>query len=176
MKFVPLPLNGAFLIELEAVADERGFFARTFCREEFSLHGLNPDLLQCNISFNSHKNTLRGMHYQTEPHQEAKMVRCTMGDIYDVIIDLRPESDTFKQWFGAELTAGNRKSIYIPKGFAHGFLTLADKCEVFYQMSENFHPESVAGVRWDDPAFSIQWPRDPCIISDRDRNYPNYST
>lgn len=174
MKFVPLPLEGAFLIEPEPVADERGFFARTFCREEFSAHGLNPGLLQCSLSFNTRKGTLRGMHYQTEPHQEVKLVRCTMGSIYDVIIDLREDSATFKKWASAELTADNRRSVYIPEGFAHGFLTLADNCEVFYQMSELFRPECTAGVRWNDPAFSIDWPGDVSIISERDRNHPDF--
>lgn len=174
MKFMPLPLQGAFLIEPKLAADERGFFARTFCREEFSKQGLNPDLMQCSISFNTHKGTLRGMHYQTRPHQEIKLVRCTMGSIYDVIIDLRPESATFGQWAGVKLTARNRKSIYIPEGFAHGFLTLADDCEVYYQMSQYYHPESIAGVRWNDPAFSIQWPGDVSIISDPDRNHPDF--
>jgi dTDP-4-dehydrorhamnose 3,5-epimerase len=174
MKFIPLPLEGAFIIEPEPVTDERGFFARTFCRREFTAHGLKPDLEQCSISFNLLKNTLRGMHYQTEPHQEAKLVRCTMGSIFDVIIDLRPDSATYRQWTSVELSALNRKSVYIPEGFAHGFFTQADNCEVLYQMSEIFHPESVAGVRWNDPAFSISWPGDVSIMSDRDRDYPDY--
>lgn len=174
MKFMPLPLAGAFLIEPEPIEDERGFFARTFCREEFSLHGLNPDLLQCSISFNTSKGTLRGMHYQARPHQEVKLVRCTMGSIYDVIIDLRRDSETFKQWSSVELTAVNRKSIYIPTGFAHGFLTLADNCEVFYQMSEPFHSGSIAGVRWNDPYFSIKWPSDVKVISERDNSFPDF--
>lgn len=176
MKFMPLPLQGTFLIEPEPVADERGFFARTFCREEFSAHNLNPDLVQCSISFNMQKGILRGMHYQKEPHQEVKLVRCTMGGIYDVIIDLRRDSATFRQWASVELTADNRRSVYIPEGIAHGFLTLADNCEVFYQMSEYFRPESSAGVRWNDPAFSIEWPGDVSIISDRDLNYPDFGT
>ena len=175
MKFTPLPLQGAFLIEPEPIADARGFFARTFCREEFSTHGLNPELQQCSLSFNTLKGTLRGMHYQTEPHQEVKLVRCTMGSIHDVIIDLRPDSATFRRWTSVRLTAENRTSIYIPEGVAHGFLTLDDNCEVFYQMSEPFHPGSIAGVRWNDPAFAIQWPEDPCVISDRDRDYPDFS-
>jgi dTDP-4-dehydrorhamnose 3,5-epimerase len=174
MKFMPLPLQGSFVIEPEPIADERGFFARTFCREEFSTQGLSPELLQCNISFNTHKGTLRGMHYQTQPRQEVKLVRCTMGSIFDVIIDLRRDSATFRQWASVELTAGNRKSVYIPEGFAHGFLTLTDNCEVFYQMSEYFHSECFSGVRWNDPAFSIQWPGDVSIISDRDRNLPDF--
>lgn len=174
MKFMPLPLQGAFLIEPEPVADVRGFFARTFCRDEFTAHDLNPGLLQCSLSFNTRKGTLRGMHYQKEPHREVKLVRCTMGSIYDVIIDLRPDSATFRQWAGVELSAENRQSIYIPEGLAHGFLTLADNCEVFYQISEYFHPESSAGVRWNDPVFSIEWPGDVSIISGRDRNYPDF--
>jgi dTDP-4-dehydrorhamnose 3,5-epimerase len=175
MKFTPLPLDGAFLVEPEPVADERGFFARTFCRDEFSAHGLNPGLLQCSLSFNTHKGTLRGMHYQTEPHQEVKLVRCTMGGIYDVMIDLRKSSATFRQWTGIELTADNRNSVYIPEGFAHGFLTLTDNSEVFYQISELYQPESIAGVRWNDPAFSIDWPGDVSIISDRDRDHPDFN-
>ena len=174
MKFIPLPLEGAFIIEPEPVTDERGFFARTFCRKEFTSRGLKPDLQQCSISFNLRKNTLRGMHYQRAPHEEARLVRCTMGGIFDVIIDLRPDSATYRQWSGIELTALNRKSVYIPEGFAHGFFTQADNCEVYYQMSESFHPECAAGVRWNDPAFSIRWPGDACIMSDRDRNYPDY--
>jgi dTDP-4-dehydrorhamnose 3,5-epimerase len=174
MKFRPLPLEGTFVVEPESVTDERGFFARTFCRKEFGANGLNPDLLQCGLSFNTRKGTLRGMHYQTEPHQEVKLVRCTAGGIFDVAVDLRRDSASFGQWTAVELTAENRLSIYIPAGIAHGFLTLDDNCEVFYQISEYFHPESSAGVRWDDPAFSIQWPADIRIISDRDRNYPDF--
>ena len=175
MKFVETGLSGAFLIEPERLSDERGFFARTWCREEFAAHGLDPSLVQCNISFNRKKGTLRGMHFQTRPHEEAKVVRCTQGNIYDVMVDLRPESGTFKQWFGAELSAENRLSLYIPAGFAHGFLTLSDDAEVLYLMSEFFHPECASGVRWNDPAFSIAWPGKVSVISDRDASYPDFS-
>ncbi len=151
-------LKGAFIIEPERLEDERGFFARTWCKREFEAHGLNQNLVQCNISFNKKKTTMRGMHYQVAPHKETKLVRCTKGAIYDVIIDLRPDSHTFKQWISVELTSENRKMIYIPEDFAHGFLTLEDNTEVFYQMSEFYAPECARGVRWNDPAFSIKWP------------------
>ncbi len=175
MKFTPLFLAGAFVIEPEPIADERGFFARTFCSEEFAAHGLDPSLVQCSISFNRRKGTLRGMHYQTKPHEEVKLVRCTMGAIYDVIVDLRLESSTFKRWVGVELSAENRKAIYIPKGFAHGFLTLADESEVTYHMSEFFHAECAAGVRWNDAAFAIDWPNEIKVMSERDKNYPEFN-
>ena len=172
MIFTETKLKGAFIIDIESIEDERGFFARSWCREEFEAQGLNPQLAQCNISFNKKKGTLRGMHYQKPPHEEVKLVRCTMGAIFDVIIDMRSDSHTYKQWVGETLAAKNRKMLYIPKGFAHGFVTLEDDTEVFYQMSTLFHPESVAGVRWDDPAFKIIWPKvKTYIISDKDRNY-----
>lgn len=174
MKFVSLPLQGAFVIEPDPIVDERGFFARTFCREFFASHGLNPNLVQCSVSFNKLKGTLRGMHYQKKPHEEAKLVRCTMGAIYDVILDLRPDSPTFNLWVGIELSAANRCALYIPEGFAHGFLTLADESEVFYQMSEFFHSECNDGVRWNDPAFAIDWPGEVTLMSERDRCYPDF--
>jgi dTDP-4-dehydrorhamnose 3,5-epimerase len=174
MRFTETKLKGAYIIEPEPIADERGFFARTFCAREFEAHGLNPRLAQCNISYNARRGTLRGMHYQAAPHQEAKLVRCTMGAIYDVIIDLRPESPTFKHWIAVELTAENRLMLYVPTGFAHGFQTLEDNTEVFYQMSEFYHPECARGVRWDDPAFGIKWPILHPILSNKDRSYPNY--
>ena len=174
MKFIKTPLDGAYLIELEPIADERGFFARSWCREEFLSHGLNPNLAQCSISFNKKKGILRGMHYQEEPYQEAKLVRCYSGAIYDVILDLRPTSPSHRKWFSAELTATNRTMIYLPKGFAHGFQTLADNCELFYQISESYKPECSRGVRWNDPTFAIQWPIADRIISDRDRSFPDY--
>jgi dTDP-4-dehydrorhamnose 3,5-epimerase len=167
-------LKGAFIIEPERQEDERGFFARTFCQEEFEAHGFNPRVVQCNISFNRKKGTLRGMHYQIAPYQEAKLVRCAGGAIYDVIIDLRLESPTFKQWIAVELTANNHQMLYVPEGLAHGFLTLEDDTEVFYQMSEFYHPECARGVRWDDPAFRIEWPIAEVIISAKDRRYPNF--
>jgi dTDP-4-dehydrorhamnose 3,5-epimerase len=174
MIFIRPPLAGAYLIEPEPISDERGFFARTWCQSEFTEIGLNPNLMQCNISYNKVKGTLRGMHYQKTPHKEAKLVRCTQGAIYDVIIDLRSDSNTFTQWFGVELTAENRKAIYVPEGFTHGFLTLKDDTEVLYQMSEFFHAECAVGVRWNDPVFSIQWPVDVKVISERDQNYQDF--
>lgn len=164
-------LQGAYLIELELLKDERGFFARTWSAEEFSEHGLNPKIAQCNTSMNKQKGTLRGMHYQIAPHEEAKLVRCTAGAIYDVIVDLRPDSPTRSQWFGVELTSQNRQMVYVPPGFAHGFQTLVDETEVFYQVSEYYHQESARGVRWDDPAFGIEWPLEVSVISERDRSH-----
>ena len=175
MIFKETKLKGAFIIDMEPIEDERGFFARSWCREEFEAHGLNPQLAQCNISFNKRKGTLRGMHYQKPPHEEAKLVRCTMGAIFDVIIDLRPGSSTCNQWLGTELTAKNRRMLYIPEGCAHGFLTLEDATEVFYQMSTHYVPDSASGVRWDDPAFNINWPEQPQMISQRDQSYPDFS-
>jgi dTDP-4-dehydrorhamnose 3,5-epimerase len=174
MIFTKTPLEGAFLIDLEPIGDERGFFARSFCRREFEAHGLNPDLAQCNISLNLRRGTLRGMHWQVAPHQEAKLVRCTRGAIHDVIIDLRQDSPTFTAHFSADLTAVDRRMLYVPEGFAHGFLTLEDDTEVFYQMSEFFAPDAARGVRYDDPAFGIRWPREVLVVSDRDQSYPDW--
>ncbi|MGI0483655.1 dTDP-4-dehydrorhamnose 3,5-epimerase [Geminocystis sp. CENA526] len=175
MKFIETPLKGSYIIEIEHISDHRGFFARSWCEKEFRDHGLNPNLVQCNISFNAKKGTLRGMHYQIKPHEEAKLVRCTNGAIYDVIIDIRPQSSTFKQWFGVELTAKNYKMLYIPEGFAHGFETLEDDTEVFYQMSEFYHSECARGVRWNDPSFHIEWLlTENLIISEKDQNYPYF--
>ncbi len=174
MKFLPLKQRGAFVIEPEPIVDERGFFARTFCCEEFTAYGLHPNLVQCNVSFNKRKGTLRGMHYQVPPYEEAKLVRCTMGAIFDVVIDLRPDSPTFKQWAAVELTAKNLKMLYIPENFAHGFQTLEKNSEVFYQMSEFYHPECARGVRWDDPAFGIAWPLAQSFMSEKDRGYPDF--
>ncbi|MCF6147978.1 MAG: dTDP-4-dehydrorhamnose 3,5-epimerase [Candidatus Kuenenia sp.] len=175
MIFTETKLKGAFIIEPERLEDERGFFARTWCKREFKKQGLNPELVQCNISFNKKKGTLRGMHYQEAPHEEAKLVRCTMGAIYDVIIDIRPDSQTYKKWFSVELTVENRKMLYIPEGFAHGFLTLEDNTEVFYQMSEFYAPEHAKGIKWNDPAFNIHWPIEISIISDKDKSYDNWN-
>jgi dTDP-4-dehydrorhamnose 3,5-epimerase len=171
MIFTETKLKGAFVIDIEPREDERGFFARSWCEDEFKEHGLNPRLAQCNISFNKKRGTLRGMHYQIDPFPEAKVVRCTMGAIYDVILDLRPESPTFKQWFAVELTVENRRALYVPEGFAHGFQTLVDNTEVFYQMSEFHHPECARGVRWDDLAFGIEWPVAISRISKADEKY-----
>ena len=176
MIFSETKLPGAFIIELQRLEDERGFFSRSFCRHEFAERGLNPDVAQCNISFNRDAGTLRGMHYQAAPHAEEKVVRCTRGSLYDVIVDLRRDSTTFRQWVAVELTGENRRMLYIPKGFAHGFQTLMDDTEIFYQISEFYHPESACGVRWNDQAFGIQWPAgDRAILSDRDRNWPDYT-
>lgn len=174
MIFTETALSGAFLIEPERRDDERGFFARSWCRNEFEAHGMNPNLVQCNISFNVKKGTLRGMHFQAAPYEEAKIVRCTMGAVYDVMLDLRPASPTFKQWAAFELSAENRRMVYIPEGFAHGLQTLEDNCEVFYQMSEFYVWDAARGVRWDDPAFGIEWPQDERLLSGKDQNYPNF--
>ena len=174
MIFQETTLKGAFVIEPERRHDERGFFARTWCQREFAAEGLLPEWVQCNISFSRQRGTLRGMHYQAAPYEEAKLVRCTMGAIYDVIIDLRPESPTFRQWLGVELTAGNRRMLFIPQGFAHGFQTLTHDTEVFYQMSQFYAPEYGRGVRWDDPAFQVSWPAEKRIISERDRGFPDF--
>ena len=162
-------LKGAYVIELEQLQDDRGFFARSFCKNEFKEHGLNPHIAQCNISYNRKKGTLRGMHYQISPYEEVKVVSCIRGAIYDVIIDLRPDSDTFRQWFAVNLTAENCVMLYIPEGLAHGFQTLQDNTVAFYQMSEFYHPECSRGVRWDDPAFGIVWPDDVQCIPERDK-------
>jgi dTDP-4-dehydrorhamnose 3,5-epimerase len=175
MLFTETELKGAFLIEPERHEDSRGFFARTWCEKEAAAYGVNPRVVQCNISFNRQKGTLHGMHYQKPPFEEAKLVRCTMGAIHDVIIDLRRGSPTFKHHVAAVLTADNRRILYIPEGFAHGFQTLADNTEVFYQMSHFYAPDHAAGVRWNDPAFRIEWPDDDRIINDRDRNYPDFT-
>lgn len=176
MKFTALRVDGCYLVEPEPVVDERGFFARTFCREEFTRHGLNPELMQCSVSFNQRVGTLRGMHYQKPPHAEAKLVRCTAGAVYDVVLDLRPGSSSYLRWEGIELQADNHLAVYIPEGCAHGFVTLVDASEVYYQMSVAYHPEAAAGVRWDDPAFGIEWPLDDIIISERDSNYASWQT
>jgi dTDP-4-dehydrorhamnose 3,5-epimerase len=176
MFFNETKLPGAFVIEPQRLEDERGFFSRSFCRHEFAQRGLNPDVAQCNISFNRDAGTLRGMHYQEAPHMEDKLIRCTRGRLHDVIVDLRRESSTFTQWIAVELTGDNGRMLYVPKGCAHGFQTLEDNTEVFYQMSEFYHAESARGVRWDDPAFGIEWPAEvELIISERDRNWPDYS-
>lgn len=174
MTFAETPLGGAFIVEPQPIHDERGFFARTWCRREFEAHGLATQWVQCNVSFNKRAGTLRGMHFQVAPSAEAKLIRCTSGAIHDVIIDLRPESPTFKQHFSAVLTSGSYFMLYVPEGLAHGFLTLEDGTEVFYQMSDFYDPACARGVRWDDPAFGIRWPREVGIISERDRSYPDF--
>lgn len=168
MIFTETKLKGAFIIELEKKEDDRGFFARSWDQNEFKEHGLNSKLIQCSVSFNKKRGTLRGMHYQVYPHEETKLVRCTKGSMFDVIIDLRKKSETFKEWFGVDLNAENHKMLYVPEGFAHGFQTLEDNTEVFYQMSEVYVPECARGVRWDDPNFKISWPLQSPIISQKD--------
>lgn len=167
-------LAGACVVELERHEDERGFFARSWSQSEFAAHGLNPSLVECDISFNHRKGSLRGMHYQAAPHAQAKVVRCTAGAIYDCIIDLRPDSPTFTRWVAVELSAENRRALYVPEGFAHGFQTLVDGAEVAYQMSAVYVADAERGVRWDDPAFGIAWPEPISAISERDRTYPDF--
>jgi dTDP-4-dehydrorhamnose 3,5-epimerase len=177
MNFSETPLPGAYVIELERLADERGWFARTFDRERFEELGVDPPGVQSSVSFNARAGTLRGMHFQEAPHAEDKLVRCTRGAIHDVIIDLRPESAAYCRWFGVELTPDNGLELLVPKGFAHGFQTLADDTEVHYQMSYPFVPGTGRGVRWDDPAFGIAWPeaQGGRVISERDRSYPDHA-
>jgi dTDP-4-dehydrorhamnose 3,5-epimerase len=173
MRFTETKVAGAFLIEPEPVADERGLFARAWDRAELEARGLDAGLAQCSISFSHRRGTLRGLHYQVAPHQEVKLIRCTQGAIWDVALDLRPDSPTYGAWFGTELSAANRAMLYIPQGCAHGQLTLTDSTEVFYQISAPFSPEAARGVRFDDPAFGIEWPIEVEVINDRDRNYPD---
>jgi dTDP-4-dehydrorhamnose 3,5-epimerase len=174
MVFTETSLKGAFFIDLDRLEDERGFFARSWCQRELQAHGLNAELLQCNISHNRTRGTLRGLHYQVAPHEEVKLVRCTRGAVYDVIVDLRPDSDTFLKHVGLTLTAENHRALYVPAGVGHGFLTLADESDVFYQMSQFYEPLAARGVRYDDPAFAISWPEPVVVISDRDRTYPDF--
>jgi dTDP-4-dehydrorhamnose 3,5-epimerase len=172
MIFTESPLPGAFLIDLERNSDERGFFARAYSSQEFAAKGLELKPDQCSVSYNTRKGTLRGMHYQSAPHEEHKLVRCTAGAIFDVIVDVRPRSSNYKRWFGTELTAQNRRSLFVPPGFAHGFITLSDEAEVYYMISVPFAPQHAQGFRWNDPAFAIQWPLAPSVISPRDAAYP----
>ena len=175
MKFEPTPLPGAFVIAPERLHDERGWFARTFSRSDFEEHGLNPNVLQCNLSSSARRGTLRGMHYQRPPHAEAKLVRCARGAIYDVIVDLRPSSSAYRRHFGVRLDPTDDRMLYVPEGCAHGFLTLEDDTVVFYQMSHVYEPSAAAGVRWNDPAFGIAWPFAPTVMAERDRNYPDFT-
>ena len=171
MEFLESSLPGAFIIKPERFEDDRGFFARTYCAKEFAAHGLATQWPQCNVSYNIACHTLRGMHFQAAPYEEDKLVRCTRGAIFDVIIDLRPESPAYLRHVGVELTEDSRHMLYVPKGFAHGFITMADHSEVFYQMSAPFEPGAGRGYRYDDPAFGIAWPAAPAVISERDRTY-----
>jgi dTDP-4-dehydrorhamnose 3,5-epimerase len=174
MLFTELELPGAFIVAPERRVDQRGHFARTFCRDEFAAHGLTGDFVQCNTSYNARRGTLRGMHFQHPPHEEAKLVRCTRGAILDVVLDLRPVAATFRCWRAVELTADNGLALFVPVGFAHGFQTLTDDAEVFYQMAERHAAASADGIRWDDPAFGIDWPIRPPILSPRDASYGDF--
>ena len=175
MTFHETKIHGVFEIRLEPRVDERGFFARSWCEKELVDHGLDPKVVQCNLSRNTKKGTLRGMHYQAEPFAETKIVRCTRGAVHDVVLDLRPRSKSFKHWVAVILTEESGNMVYVPDGCAHGFLTLKDGSDVFYQMSEFYNPEAARGVRWNDPAFDIVWPEDVRIISERDRSYPDFA-
>jgi dTDP-4-dehydrorhamnose 3,5-epimerase len=172
MIFRETPLAGAWVLEPERIADERGFFARTYCRRDLEARGLDPAIAQCSVSFNHRRGTLRGLHFQIAPHEEVKLVRVTRGAVWDVIVDLRPESPTFRKHFSIVLSAESRNELYIPKGMAHGFQTLEDGTEVFYQISEFYAPESARGYRWDDPTFAIPWPEAVTVMSDKDRSLP----
>ncbi len=176
MIFAETKLGGAFLVDLERREDERGFFARTWCADEFADHGLVNEVVQANVSWNAQQGTLRGMHFQRPPHAETKLVRCTRGAIYDVIVDLRPDSETYKHWLGVELTDENRRALFVPERFAHGYQTLVPDSEVVYQVSAAYAPDAEGGVRWDDPAFGIEWP-DPgnALLSDKDRSWPDFT-
>jgi dTDP-4-dehydrorhamnose 3,5-epimerase len=176
MIFKELELRGAFVIEPEPLEDERGFFARTFCAAEFAARGLRPTIAQCSVSYNRRRGTLRGLHYQAAPHEEAKLVRCTHGAVYDVIVDIRPDSATFRRWAGIELSAENRRMVYVPEGFAHGFQTLVDETEVLYQISTAYVPQAARGIRWDDPDLAIAWPPAAArVISARDLGLPAFA-
>jgi dTDP-4-dehydrorhamnose 3,5-epimerase len=174
MRFTETKLAGAFVIELEPRLDERGFFARTFCEREFAEHGLPTRFPQCNLSRNRSRGTLRGMHYEAPPSAESKLVRCLTGAIFDVIVDLRPGSATRFAWTGVELSGETGRALFVPAGFAHGFLTLKDDSDVFYHMGDSYRPDAARGFRWDDPLFAIEWPAAPSSIAERDANYPDY--
>jgi dTDP-4-dehydrorhamnose 3,5-epimerase len=174
VKLVPTALGGAFLVEISPAADDRGFFARSWCARVAREHGLNPDVVQCSISYNRRRGTLRGMHWQAPPFDEARLVRCTRGSIHDVIVDLREGSPTFGRYAQTVLSAEKRNMLYVPERFAHGYLTLEDNTEVFYQTSQYYERDHSRGFRWNDPVFAIPWPMDPRVISDRDRSYPDY--
>jgi len=174
--FTETELAGAFVLDLEEREDERGFFARTWCAAEFRDHGISDRVTQANMSWNPRQGTLRGMHFQRAPHAEMKLVRCTRGAIYDVAVDLRPDSPTHRRWIGVELTADNRRALVVPEGFAHGFQTLVPDCEVSYHVSAAYAPEAEGGVRWNDPAFGIEWPDpDNAFLSDKDASWPDYA-
>lgn len=174
MIFTETSLKDAYIVDIQKIEDQRGFFARGWCQNEFEAQGLVPRIAQVNISYSQHKGTLRGMHYQKAPYSESKLVRCIKGAFYDVIVDLRPDSPTFKQWLGVELTADNYRMLYVPEGFAHGFQTLVDHTEAFYMVSQFYTPQAESGLRYNDPAFAIQWPLEVEVISDKDKNWPDY--
>lgn len=171
MTFTKLSLSGAYIIEPKRIGDDRGFFARVLCRNELAVHGLDMDIVQVNMSYSADRGTLRGLHYQEAPHAEDKMVRCVRGAVYDVMVDLRPDSPTYRQWVGVELTADNRRLAYVPKGCAHGVLTLTDDCEVIYPVTAGYVPTAERGLRYDDPALGIEWPEDVRVVSEKDRNW-----
>jgi dTDP-4-dehydrorhamnose 3,5-epimerase len=173
VRFAPTELSGVHVVEQERFADERGWFARTWCRQEFARAGLEPSLVQCSASFNHRRGTVRGLHYQAPPFAEVKLVRCSRGALFDVAVDLRPGSPAFGRWIGVELTPENGRMLYIPRGFAHGFMTLADETEVAYQMSESYSPEHARAVRWSDPLIGVRWPGPIEVISPRDRDCPD---
>lgn len=174
MKFIPTEFEGVWVIEPEPHTDERGFFARMWCRDEFEQHGIDPELVQCNVSFNQHKGTVRGMHFQNAPHEEAKLVRCTHGAIFDVIVDLREDSPTYLKQFRVQLSASQRNALFIPKGFAHGFQTLEARTEVLYQMTTRFVADAANGIRWNDPALQVAWPLPISSISAKDEDFANF--
>lgn len=174
MEFTETSLSGAFLISLKKIEDHRGFFARGWCRDELADHGLTSNMVQLNVAFSHKKGTIRGLHYQVAPHQEAKLVRCTRGAVFDVIVDLRPNSSTRGQWFGAELTAENALMMYVPEGFAHGYLTMTDATETYYLTSVPFAPSAARGLRYNEPAFGISWPLPVSVVSDADAKWPDY--
>jgi dTDP-4-dehydrorhamnose 3,5-epimerase len=175
MIFTETKLKGAFILEIKKMEDERGFFGRSWCQKEMEEHGLKANVVQTNVSYNKVKGTLRGMHFQKAPHQETKLVRCTKGAIYDVIIDLRPQSPTYKQWIGVELTEENHKMLFVPEDFAHGFVTLADNTEVTYQVTQFYTPGAEGGIRWNDPAFNIKWPTEVKVVSGKDQQHPDFA-
>jgi dTDP-4-dehydrorhamnose 3,5-epimerase len=175
MKITETPIRGAFLIDIEPMGDERGFFGRAFCKNELGKAGLFPDIVQINNSFSRFRGTLRGMHYQLAPRAEDKIVRCIKGSLFDAIIDLREGSETFGEWYGTELSAENRRMIFVPKGFAHGILTLEDDTEIFYLVTEFYSKDHERGIRWNDPRFDVRWPIEPVIISDKDKNHPLFN-
>jgi dTDP-4-dehydrorhamnose 3,5-epimerase len=175
VKFEETPLSGVYVITPDKFPDERGFFARTFCEADFEKHGIAFHTIQCNASFNRSRGTLRGMHYQLAPYGEVKLVRCTAGKVYDVVVDLRPESSTYCQWYGLELSSEEHNALLIPEGLAHGYLSLTENTEVFYQMASYYAPDSARGVRWDDPAFGIDWPFTPVVMAERDAQWTDYS-